>query len=142
MAVTAGTRSPGEATPCRWSPDGPDVLYREGLEPYRRAVCAGILGFFVYRYVRHRASADDRRPRMAEPPVSSRTDPTVATSRAGMARLSDGSVPMLLGGRFLAGYRGQRRSLPVPARLLPGAYAGRVATNTTVPSAGSAGLPV
>ena len=33
----------------------------------------------------------------AEPPVSSRTDPTVATSRAGMARLPGGSVPMLLG---------------------------------------------
>ena len=32
----------------------------------------------------------------AKPPVSSRTDPTVATSRAGMARLPGGSGRMLL----------------------------------------------
>ena len=30
-----------------------------------------------------------------KPPVPSRTDPTVATSRAGMARLPGGSAPML-----------------------------------------------
>ena len=36
----------------------------------------------------------------SKPPVSSRTDPTAATSRAGMARIPGSSVPMLLGADY------------------------------------------
>jgi len=58
-----------------------------------------------------------------EPPVPTRTDPTVATSRACMARLPGGSVPMLRGVDYepLAGRGGT--TLPVLDGTAPSAAA-------------------
>ena len=66
---------------------------------------------------------------MAKPLVSPRTDPTVAISRAGMARLSGGSAPMLLALSYrpitedavVPGRRAAERCLPFARAGLGGA---------------------